>query len=332
MGYPELVHEVFRHAWSRTRTGTCTRATSPASASSVDEELRRPVPVRARLPAGRAPPRRHPHGLVTADDPRRLSAATTLPTAAAAPPRAAARPGSCTSDSATSTGRTRPCTPPPRWPPRTARGASSAWPAARVGWPTRWPPRTSATRSWRSRRTAPGSTSRPCTPARWSPPASRRAGAGRDRRPAHPDRHLTVTENGYTADPRTGGLDLDHPCVARRPARTPRPRRPRIGQLVRGLQRRRTTRRRPDHRPELRQPGLGNGAHPPRLVGRVPAGRAARRRARTTGPFLARVAFPNAMVDRIVPATTDAYRERRVARALGVATPSRCRPSRSACG
>ncbi|MEU7818577.1 mannitol dehydrogenase family protein [Pseudonocardia sp. NPDC049154] len=124
---------------------------------------------------------------------------------------------------------------------------------------------------------------------------------------------LTVTEHGYTIDPRTGSLALDHPGVRAdlaggAPQTT-------LGQIVRGLQRR------------LRAGGapitvmscdnlVENGTTTARLVGEFVAALPEPERAELE-PYLAHVAFPNSMVDRIVPATTDAYRAE-AARLLGV--------------
>ena len=127
---------------------------------------------------------------------------------------------------------------------------------------------------------------------------------------------LTVTEHGYTYSPRTHRLDIDSPHVqadltaGNAPVTS-------IGQIVRGLQRRAGTHGRPDHHPQLRQPVRQRIPHRtagPRIR-RVTAGRGA-------GPTCSRyldlaVTFPNTMVDRIVPTTTDADR-RAVARQLGV--------------
>ncbi|MEW2397299.1 mannitol dehydrogenase family protein [Streptomyces sp. NPDC046862] len=126
---------------------------------------------------------------------------------------------------------------------------------------------------------------------------------------------LTVTEHGYTFSPRTGHLDLDHEDV-RADLRGDGPPRTVIGQIARGLQRR--LRRNATPVTVLSCDNLaGNGTQTARLVrefaGALPA---------TEGDELAgwlddAVAFPNTMVDRIVPATTDAYRTA-VADHLGV--------------
>jgi len=122
---------------------------------------------------------------------------------------------------------------------------------------------------------------------------------------------LTVTEKGYCHDPATGALDETHPMIV---ADLQTPERPVgvIGTLVEALKRRRKADLPPftvlscDNLPnngdtvrglvrrfaELRDPGLG------RWIADV-------------------VAFPNSMVDRIVPATTDAERAE-VATVLGM--------------
>ncbi|WP_190821121.1 mannitol dehydrogenase family protein [Saccharopolyspora pogona] len=116
---------------------------------------------------------------------------------------------------------------------------------------------------------------------------------------------LTVTENGYTYSPRTHGLDFDNPDVQTdlggAPPKTT------IGQLARALQRR------------LRAHGspitilscdnlTGNGTHTARLVREFAEALPAGERDELTAWLDDSVAFPNSMVDRIVPATTDAYR------------------------
>ncbi|TNC26560.1 mannitol dehydrogenase family protein [Amycolatopsis alkalitolerans] len=122
---------------------------------------------------------------------------------------------------------------------------------------------------------------------------------------------LTVTEHGYSYSPKTLGLDLDSPDV-RHDLAEAAPRTP-IGQIARGLQRRARTHGRGitvlscDNLAE-------NGRHTRRLVREFVAA--------LPDPALAEwidesVTFPNAMVDRIVPATTDETR-RIVAERLGV--------------
>jgi fructuronate reductase len=116
---------------------------------------------------------------------------------------------------------------------------------------------------------------------------------------------LTVTENGYSASPSTGHLDLADPRIAAdlaggSPTTT-------IGQLARGLQRRAATNGAPvtilscDNLSE-------NGARTERLVREfldaLPGAEG-----QEALDYLGRaVAFPSSMVDRIVPATTPQLR------------------------
>ncbi|HEX6444489.1 MAG TPA: mannitol dehydrogenase family protein [Streptosporangiales bacterium] len=120
---------------------------------------------------------------------------------------------------------------------------------------------------------------------------------------------LTVTEKGYRRDPATGRLRRDDPEVAADLAgRTPRTV---VGQLVAGLDRRRRTDAGPltvvccDNLP-------ANGPALRRLVTDYVADDA------LAAWIGASVRFPATMVDRIVPATTDADRAE-VTRLLGVA-------------
>ncbi|MPY55786.1 mannitol dehydrogenase family protein [Streptomyces spongiae] len=121
---------------------------------------------------------------------------------------------------------------------------------------------------------------------------------------------LTVTEHGYTFSPRTGHLDLDHDGV-RADLRGDTPPRTTIGQVVRGLQRR--LRKHATPVTVLSCDNLaGNGTQTARLV-REFAEALPRAEANELADWLddgphTGVAFPNTMVDRIVPATTDTYR------------------------
>lgn len=114
---------------------------------------------------------------------------------------------------------------------------------------------------------------------------------------------LTVTEHGYTIDPRTGGLDLDHPGIR---ADLTGSASTAVGLLAHGLLRRARTHGAPvtvlscDNL-------LGNGAVTARLV-RAFAAALPPDAARDLTSYLDTVTFPNSMVDRIVPATTDATR------------------------
>jgi fructuronate reductase len=127
---------------------------------------------------------------------------------------------------------------------------------------------------------------------------------------------LTVTEHGYTYSPRTHRLDTDSPYVqadltaGNAPVTS-------IGQIVRGLQRRVTTHGQPIT--VLSCDNLSdNGSHTARLVREFIEALPAAERADLL-PYLDQaVTFPNTMVDRIVPTTTDDDREA-VARQLGIA-------------
>ncbi|MBZ4015820.1 mannitol dehydrogenase family protein [Streptomyces purpurogeneiscleroticus] len=128
---------------------------------------------------------------------------------------------------------------------------------------------------------------------------------------------LTVTENGYTYSPRTGGLDLDHPGIRADLRGNRRAPQTTLGRIARALQERAATHGAPVT--VLSCDNLvGNGDHTRRLVeeflAQLPAGEG-----EEAGAWLAagNVTFPNTMVDRIVPATTDAERTA-VAEALGV--------------
>ncbi|WP_224705748.1 mannitol dehydrogenase family protein [Devosia aquimaris] len=113
---------------------------------------------------------------------------------------------------------------------------------------------------------------------------------------------LTVTEKGYCHDPATGELDQNHPDIAHDLANPTAPRSA-PGMLVEALARRKAAGVEPfavmscDNLPS-------NGATVKRIVTRFAALRDA-----ALGTFVADVAFPGTMVDRIVPSTTDADRE-----------------------
>ncbi|WP_052864190.1 mannitol dehydrogenase family protein [Streptomyces niger] len=128
---------------------------------------------------------------------------------------------------------------------------------------------------------------------------------------------LTVTEHGYTYSPRTGGLDLDHPGIRAdlRGGRTAP--RTTLGRIVRALQGRAATHGAPVT--VLSCDNLvGNGDHTRRLVEEFIDHLPAAERAEVAAWLAAgHVTFPNTMVDRIVPATTDAERAA-VAEALGL--------------
>jgi fructuronate reductase len=124
---------------------------------------------------------------------------------------------------------------------------------------------------------------------------------------------MTVTEHGYTFHPRDHRLDLDHPGV-RADLRGGGPRTT-LGLIVRGLQRRARTHGTPIT--VLSCDNLaGNGRVTARLVAEFVAALPPAERDELE-PYLASVTFPSSMVDRIVPATTDAERDA-VRRHLGV--------------
>ncbi|MEV1293679.1 mannitol dehydrogenase family protein [Pseudonocardia sp. NPDC049635] len=117
---------------------------------------------------------------------------------------------------------------------------------------------------------------------------------------------LTVTEGGYTIDPRTGGIDLDHPGVRADLAGATSTA---IGLLARGLLRR--ARRHGAPISVLSCDNLlANGEVTGRLVRGFADALPAGERTDLLGylDHAGAVSFPNSMVDRIVPATTDATR------------------------
>jgi fructuronate reductase len=123
---------------------------------------------------------------------------------------------------------------------------------------------------------------------------------------------LTVTEKGYCHDPATGRLDENHPDVVHDLANPEAPRSA-LGYLAAAIARRRAAGTRPftvmscDNLP-------ANGRTARRILTRF---------AELVSPELGRhvaedIAFPDTMVDRIVPATTDVDRTH-VGRVLGLA-------------
>lgn len=113
---------------------------------------------------------------------------------------------------------------------------------------------------------------------------------------------LTVTEKGYCHDPATGELDQRHPDIVHDLANPTAPKSA-PGMLVEALARRKAAGIAPfavmscDNLPS-------NGATVKRIVTRF-----ASLRDGALGEYVAGVAFPGTMVDRIVPSTTDADRE-----------------------
>ncbi len=127
---------------------------------------------------------------------------------------------------------------------------------------------------------------------------------------------LTVTEHGYTYSPRTHGLDLDSPAV-RADLRGDAAPRTTIGRIARGLQLRLRAHAAPVT--VLSCDNLAaNGEHTRRLVREFVAALPPAERDELVPWIDLAVTFPNGMVDRIVPATTDAYRAAAEAQ-LGVA-------------
>lgn len=117
---------------------------------------------------------------------------------------------------------------------------------------------------------------------------------------------LTVTENGYNYTPATGSLNLQDAAIQHDLAHPGAPQTP-IGQIVRGLQHRSRTHGEPVT--ILSCDNLAdNGHHTQRLV-REFASLLPPAEAADTLTFIdTRTSFPSSMVDRIVPATTDHYR------------------------
>jgi fructuronate reductase len=117
---------------------------------------------------------------------------------------------------------------------------------------------------------------------------------------------LTVTEHGYTYSPKTLGLALDSPEVRHDLTHSGAPRTS-IGQITRGLQRRARTHGAPIT--VLSCDNLsGNGGHTERLVREFAAALPESESAELLAWIDVHVTFPSTMVDRIVPATTDAHR------------------------
>ncbi|CAM3779399.1 Polyol:NADP oxidoreductase [Bordetella sputigena] len=118
---------------------------------------------------------------------------------------------------------------------------------------------------------------------------------------------LTVTEKGYCLDPRTGGLDFAHPLIAR-DLRDPDHPQSVPGYLVAGLRTRRDN--------PYTVLSCDNLAHNGAALRRVVLDYARALDAGLADWIEDGVAFPSTMVDRIVPATTDADRQAAAA-ALG---------------
>jgi len=134
---------------------------------------------------------------------------------------------------------------------------------------------------------------------------------------------LTITEKGYCHDPASGELNLGHPDVAHDLAAPDDPRSA-VGLLVLGLERRRAAGAGP-----LSVLCCDNLSHNGRLVERIVATYAGERDPALAAWIAANASFPSTMVDRIVPATTEADLTD-VDRALGLldAAPVVCEPFR----
>lgn len=130
--------------------------------------------------------------------------------------------------------------------------------------------------------------------------------------PAHRIVTLTVSEAGYTRDPATGDLAVDSPAIAAEIAGTTTPRST-IGLIARGL----------SHRAQTGEPMTILSCDNLQSAGDVTRNVVTQYLDATGAPsdvvdFVASsVTFPNGMVDRIVPKTTDAH-SAKVAELLGI--------------
>lgn len=134
---------------------------------------------------------------------------------------------------------------------------------------------------------------------------------------------LTVTEKGYCRDPKTGEVALDDPAIARDLAHPLAPRTV-PGILTAALRARRDTRSEP-----FTVLSCDNLAHNGAALRQVVCSFARQLDPALADWIAAHVTFPSTMVDRIVPATTDAERAT-AAEALGYrdAAPVPCEPFR----
>lgn len=118
---------------------------------------------------------------------------------------------------------------------------------------------------------------------------------------------LTVTEHGYNYSPATGSLNALDPAIQHDLANAAAPRTP-IGQIVRGLQQRARTHG--EAVTILSCDNLAdNGHHTQRLVREFASLLSEAEAAETLEWIAKNTSFPSSMVDRIVPATTDHYRQ-----------------------
>lgn len=114
---------------------------------------------------------------------------------------------------------------------------------------------------------------------------------------------LTVTEGGYYLHPAQGVFDAEHPEMLADAARADCPGSV-FGAIIAGLERRRAA-----GRPPFTVMSCDNLPHNGDVARDTVAGLAALRDAPLADWIRAEVAFPNSMVDRITPATTDRERE-----------------------
>lgn len=117
---------------------------------------------------------------------------------------------------------------------------------------------------------------------------------------------LTVTENGYHYTPASGSLNLQDPAIRHDLENAGTPQTP-IGQTVRGLQRRARTHAQPVT--ILSCDNLAdNGHHTERLIKEFASQLSPAEATETLAFIDTCTSFPSSMVDRIVPATTEHYR------------------------
>jgi mannitol 2-dehydrogenase len=114
---------------------------------------------------------------------------------------------------------------------------------------------------------------------------------------------LTITEGGYMIDPATGAFDPEHPAI-RRDAENPADPHSVFGLLLSGLARRRRA-----GIPPFTVLSCDNVPHNGDVASNAVAGLAEIIDPALAAFVRAEVAFPNSMVDRITPATTERERE-----------------------